>query len=118
MAPHNMSRPLLEQLADRFKGLGEANRLAVLSALRTGERTVTELVDETGLGQANLSKHLTILHRLGFVARRKEGLNVYYRLSDQDVFRICDIMCGQLDRETRARRASLPAKTVARRRRV
>ena len=102
-----MSRELLEQLADRFKALAEVNRLAVLSELRTGERTVSELIDDTGLNQANLSKHLTQLHRLGFVARRKEGLNVYYRLSDKDVFRLCDIMCGRMEREAETRSATL-----------
>ena len=102
-----MSRPLLEQLADRFKVLGEVNRLSVLAALRDGEQTVTELIDATGLGQANLSKHLTLLHRLGFVRRRKEGLNVFYSLADQDVFSICDLMCGRLEREHAARRRVL-----------
>jgi DNA-binding transcriptional ArsR family regulator len=105
--PKILTRPVLEQLADRFKVLGEVNRLTVLSALRQGEHTVTELIDETGLGQANLSKHLTLLHRLGFVSRRKEGLNVYYSLADEDVFSICDIMCGRLDREAAVRRSAL-----------
>lgn len=107
--PKSLPRPVLEQLADRFKVLGEVNRLTVLSNLRQGERTVTELMDETGLGQANLSKHLTLLHRLGFVTRRKEGLNVYYSLADEDVFSICDIMCGRLERETSLRRTVLGA---------
>ena len=111
-----MSRALLEQLADRFKVLGEANRLSVLSSLREGERTVTELMDDTKLGQANLSKHLMLLHRLGFVARRKEGLNVYYSLADEDVFSICDIMCGRLERETRVKRSALASRSRARRR--
>jgi ArsR family transcriptional regulator len=102
-----LTRPVLEQLADRFKVLGEVSRLTILSALRSGELTVTELMDETGLGQANLSKHLTLLHRLGFVGRRKEGLNVYYRLADEDVFSICDIMCGRLEREAGVRRSVL-----------
>jgi DNA-binding transcriptional ArsR family regulator len=56
---------------------------------------VGELVQETGLGQANVSKHLDVLRRYGFVARRKDGLNGFYRVADQDVFRICDIMCGR-----------------------
>jgi DNA-binding transcriptional ArsR family regulator len=111
-----MSRALLEQLADRFKVLGEVNRLSVLSALREGERTVTELMDDTGLEQANLSKHLMLLHRLGFVARRKEGLNVYYSLADEDVFSICDIMCGRLERESRVRRSALVRGARSRRR--
>jgi DNA-binding transcriptional ArsR family regulator len=48
------------------------------------------------LTQANLSKHLQMLHALGFVERRKQGLFVYYSLADQDIFRLCDIMCGRV----------------------
>ena len=84
----------LGQLADRFKALSEPNRLAMLSLLHAGELSVGELVDATGLGQANASKHLDVLRRHGFVARRKDGLNVFYRIADREVFRICDIMCG------------------------
>ena len=89
---------ILEHLADRFKALAEPNRLAILSTLHAGELSVGQLVDETGLGQANMSKHLDLLRRYGFVERRKDGLNVFYRLADKTVFRICDIMCGRLER--------------------
>ncbi|HUF31013.1 MAG TPA: metalloregulator ArsR/SmtB family transcription factor [Gemmatimonadaceae bacterium] len=92
---------LLELVADRFRALAEPVRLRILSVLRAGELTVTELVEETGLGQANLSKHLQLLHALGFVTRRKEGLHVYYALTDDDVFELCDIMCGRLGAEAR-----------------
>jgi DNA-binding transcriptional ArsR family regulator len=87
---------ILDQLADRFKALAERNRLAILSTLHGGELSVGELVRETGLGQANVSKHLDVLRRYGFVERRKDGLNAIYRLADREVFRICDIMCGPL----------------------
>jgi DNA-binding transcriptional ArsR family regulator len=85
---------LLDQLAERFKALAEPSRLVILSALHGGELSVGELVEETELGQANVSKHLDVLRRYGFVERRKEGLNVFYKVVDKDVFRICDIMCG------------------------
>ncbi len=85
---------LLSQLAERFKALAEPNRLAILSTLHAGELSVGALVEATGLGQANVSKHLDLLRRYGFVDRRKDGLNVFYRVADRDVFRICDIMCG------------------------
>jgi DNA-binding transcriptional ArsR family regulator len=98
-----LSRPLFEQLAERFRALAEPNRLAILSALRTGERTVTGLMDDTGLNQANLSKHLRMLHQQGYVARRKEGLHVFYRLRDEDVFRICDIVCSRIETDLRDR---------------
>ena len=84
----------LHRLADRFKALAEPNRLAILSALHAGELSVGALVRETGLGQANVSKHLDLLRRHGFVERRKSGLNAFYRVADEEVFRICDIMCG------------------------
>ena len=64
-------------IAERFKVLAEPARLEILNALRAGERTVTELVQDTGLGQANVSKHLGLLYAHNFVARRKEGVSVY-----------------------------------------
>ncbi len=85
---------VLGQLADRFKALAEPNRLAILSTLHGGELSVGALVGETGLGQANVSKHLDVLRRHGFVERRKDGLNAIYRIADREVFRICDVMCG------------------------
>lgn len=84
------------RIAERFKALGEPARLRILDALRRGELTVGELVEKTQLNQANLSKHLQLLHSLGFVGRSKRGLFVYYRLTDEDVFRLCDVMCGRI----------------------
>jgi len=94
---------LLELIAERFKALAEPARLRILNALRDGERTVSELMEETGFGQANISKHLQMLHSLGFVERRKEGLFVHYRLADESVFQLCDIVCGRLAAEASAR---------------
>lgn len=70
---------------------------------------MTQLVDDTGLAQANLSKHLQQLHSLGFVRRRREGLFAYYALADTSVSRMCDIMCGRLEAEMRARNKILTA---------
>lgn len=102
-----MTPELLALVAERFKALAEPARLQILNALRGGEMTVGELVDETELGQANVSKHLQLLHSLGFVSRRKEGLFVHYSLADRSVFQLCDIMCGRLEAETKTRRKLL-----------
>lgn len=99
MSEYPLTPELLGLIAERFKALGEPVRLGILNALREREMTVSELVQATGQGQANASKHLQLLHALGFVARRKDGLHVFYRLADDDVFRLCDIMCGRLVRE-------------------
>ena len=98
---------VLVLIAERFKALAEPARLHILNCLRGGELTVTELVEETELGQANVSKHLQLLHTLGFVSRRKEGLFVYYALADKSVFQLCDVMCGRLEAEMKARRKLL-----------
>lgn len=107
-----MTPALLARIADRFKALAEPARLHVLSALREGERTVGELGEDTGLAQANLSKHLQILHRTGFVTRRRDGMHVRYALAGDDVFRLCDLMCGRVETEMRAEaRALAPGRT-------
>ena len=104
MSNRVLSSEQMDLIADRFRVLGEPARLRILTALRDEERNVTELVRETGLTQANLSKHLQLLLRLGFVERRKEGVSTYYSLADRDVFRLCDIMCGRLEKEMNAAR--------------
>ncbi len=83
-------------VADRFRALGDATRLRILNALRAEEHTVGELVLETGLGQANVSKHLQTLHRQGFVERRKQGTRTIYRVDDPAVFELCDLVCGKI----------------------
>lgn len=94
-----LTPPVLALVAARFKALAEPARLTILDCLRAGELTVGELVEQTGLSQANVSRHLQLLHGLNFVARRKEGLYVYYRMADPGVFALCDLMCGRLDAE-------------------
>ncbi len=109
MARKPLSPATLALVAERFRALAEPARLQILQQLRSGESTVTGLVEATGLGQANVSKHLQVLLAAGFVGRRKDGLYTRYRLADQDVFRVCDLMCGRLETETRHRRRLLGA---------
>ena len=92
----------LQLVAQRFKVLAEPARLEVLNALRQGPLNVSTLIEATGLNQANLSKHLQLLHAGGFVTRRREGLFVIYAIADASVFTLCDIMCGQFERHAAA----------------
>ena len=101
MKARHITPELLPEVAGRFKVLAEPARLSVLNALRDGPLNVSALMEATGLNQANLSKHLQLLHAHGFVSRRREGLFVYYALADQSVFALCDILCGQLQRRAR-----------------
>jgi len=107
MATKRLTPEMIALIAQRFAALAEPARLHIMQALRGGERTVGALVDVTGLGTANVSKHLQLLHGAGFVTRRKEGLHVFYGLAGQDVFQLCDIMCGRLQAEAKSRRQVL-----------
>ncbi|HLV27445.1 MAG TPA: metalloregulator ArsR/SmtB family transcription factor [Gemmatimonadales bacterium] len=107
MGKLELTPEVLELISERFKALGESTRLQLLTSMREGEKSVNELVEETGLGQANVSKHLQILHAIGFVSRRKQGLFVYYSLADESVFTLCDIMCGQLEERLESQRRIL-----------
>lgn len=102
MGREAMPPVLLEQVAERFRALGEPVRLALLDALRTGEHTVGELVDATGQGQANVSRHLGVLHAAGLVSRRREGTFVHYAVADPGVYDLCDLVCGRLQRDAEA----------------
>lgn len=97
----------IEMLAARFKALAEPMRLRLLNVLRRGEKMVGELVEATGAGQANVSKHLGLLYRQGVVARRKEGLNVYYRIADEGIFELCELVCDSLEAQLDERRRAL-----------
>ena len=107
MGTHDMTPEVMELVAERFRVLAEPARLQLLNALRDNECTVSELVEATGLGQANASKHLQLLKAHGFVERRKEGLYVYYRIADPEVFQLCDLVCGQMERHSESVQARL-----------
>jgi DNA-binding transcriptional ArsR family regulator len=107
MPKPTLTPQLLALVADRLKVLAEPARLQVLHCLRVRELTVSEIIDATGLGQANVSRHLQLLHSHGFVSRRKDGLYVYYALADQRVFKLCDLVCDSLDATVTSRRRVL-----------
>lgn len=80
-------------MALTFRLLGDPTRLAVIRALLSGEeKNVGRLVEETGQSQSNVSKHLKHLTRAGMLARRKDGLQVYYRLVDPVVERLYELV--------------------------
>jgi len=105
-----LSAEVVGLIAERFKALSEPARLEILLSLGGGEKTVTQIVEESGLGQANVSKHLQSLHAAGFVARRKEGLYVYYFLADASVLKLCDMVHNRLEQELNARRKAFSSR--------
>ena len=91
-----LSEEALRQVAERFRALSDPSRLRLLNVLMGGERTVQELVDATGLGQANVSRRLALRRRAGVVSRRPEGRRAWYRIADPSIERLCALVCGSL----------------------
>jgi len=78
-------KKLFEQFARVAKSLASPNRLDLLETLAQGEKSVDALAHATGMSVANTSHHLQILRDSGLVESRKEGLQVIYRLSDDQI---------------------------------
>ena len=94
--PHPVPEELAELIARRFRALSEPLRVRILDLLRDGELSVNALAEQLGAGQQNVSKHLAVLVESGMLARRKDGIHVYYRIADDGVFALCDQVCGSL----------------------
>ena len=74
------------------KTISNPRRQAILDTIRDGEMTVSDLIKETGISQANLSQHLSILRSKGVVETRRDGNNVYYSLSDLKILEAYDLI--------------------------
>lgn len=93
---------LLETMAAKFRLIGEPTRLAILHALIDGgEKNVGQVVAETGRTEANVSRHLKQLAEGKMLARRKAGLQVFYRLTDPVIEQVCRLVCGSLSDEAK-----------------
>ena len=99
----SLSAETMESVASRFRALGEVSRLQLIQALHSGEKNVTDLVELTGLSQPNVSRHLAVLVTTGLIGRRKDGLNVLYRIVDESLAEICTIVCKSVSTQSRIR---------------
>ena len=82
------SRAMAVKATDKLKVYAQPQRLMILSFLLCGESTVSEIDNETGIGQPALSQQLAELRRAEIVKTRREGKQIWYDLSDETA-RIC-----------------------------
>lgn len=74
-----------EKQAKIFKALGDPTRLRIVEILCGGEKCVCKIIPETNKSQPTVSIHLRILTEAGLLKHRKEGLSVYYKLSNPEI---------------------------------
>jgi len=91
------------------KGLAHPTRIAILEILRRGEVCVCEMSPELGASQANVSQHLAVLRDSNLVVARREGMRMMYRVTDERVFRVLDLMGSIAHDQLNAARQALAA---------
>lgn len=84
------------RVADYFNVLSEPSRLRILYAVCSGEKSVSEVVELCGSSQANVSRHLSALHRADILLRRKEGTTVFYSIADNATVEMCQTVCAKI----------------------
>lgn len=92
----NEPQSVYDSLARYFSVLGEPARLRILHVLCRQERCVSEILRETGLAQANVSRHLGLMYQAGLVTRRREGTQVFYRVSSPVYLDLCRTVLTQV----------------------
>jgi DNA-binding transcriptional ArsR family regulator len=94
---------LLQEAARRFSLLADPTRLRIVSTLHDcGEISVGGLAAQTGIPLASVSQHLNRLAVGGIVGRRREGTSFLYRITDDTIEALCDIVCAGLRQQAEA----------------
>jgi DNA-binding transcriptional ArsR family regulator len=90
------SDEVFESAAEIFRVMSAPMRLKIISCLCNGEKNVSQLLEEIRTTQPNMSQHLNTLYRAGVIGRRREGVQVFYRLVNDRVVTLCRAVCTQI----------------------
>lgn len=85
-------KTLFELQSEVCKTLASPKRLEILNALKSGEKTVTELVNILGAPKANVSQHLAVMRHAGILKSRRAGVSIYYSVANPKVIKACVLM--------------------------
>jgi ArsR family transcriptional regulator len=83
---------VFELHAEVCKTLSHPKRLEILSILRSEELMAGDIVRRMNAPKANVSQHLALMRNAGILEARREGVNIYYRISSPKVIQACDLM--------------------------
>jgi ArsR family transcriptional regulator, virulence genes transcriptional regulator len=95
-------KKIFEMQCEICKALGHPLRLAIVDRLHSGEASATDLIAGLELSKANLSKHISLLTHGGIVESRRDGRQLFYRLTDPEIHKACSIMRSILLRRLKA----------------
>ena len=90
------SDEVFEKAAEIFRVMSAPMRLRIISALCHGEKNVGQLLAEIPTTQPNMSQHLSTLFLAGVLGKRRQGVQIHYRIVDDRVVSLCRALCAQL----------------------
>ena len=90
------SEEVFEKAAEIFRVMSAPMRLRIISALCNGERNVGELLAEINTTQPNMSQHLNTLYQAGVLGKRRDGVQIFYRIVNERVVSLCRAVCVQI----------------------
>lgn len=93
------SDQVFELAAEVFRVMSAPMRLKIISCLCEGEKNVSYLLSKINTTQPNMSQHLTTLYQAGVLGKRREGVQIYYRIIDERVSTMCRAVCMQIATE-------------------
>lgn len=102
---------ILELHARVCKTMAHPVRIALLNALREGERGVGYLAEAIDMPQATVSQHLAVLRNMGLLKNRRQGSEVYYRVAYPKMIQACDLLREVLFEHLREQEELLAATT-------
>jgi ArsR family transcriptional regulator len=91
---------VFELAAEVFRVMSAPMRLKIISSLCQAEKNVSELLSEIETTQPNMSQHLNTLYQAGVLGKRREGVQIFYRIIDERVANLCRTVCTQIAMET------------------
>ena len=93
---------VFEQAAELFRVMSASMRLKIISCLCDGEQNVTYLLSKIETTQPNMSQHLNTLFKSGVLAKRRDGVQIYYRIANEQVVNVCKAVCLQVSEDQAA----------------
>jgi DNA-binding transcriptional ArsR family regulator len=90
------SDAVFEQAADLFRLMSAPMRLKIISSLCQSEKNVSQLLQEIDTTQPNMSQHLNTLYGAGVLGRRRDGVQIFYRIIDERAAELCRSVCMQI----------------------
>jgi ArsR family transcriptional regulator len=85
-----------DSAAELFRVMSAPMRLKIINCLCDGEKNVSYLLTQVDTTQPNMSQHLNTLYQAGILGKRRDGVQIFYRIIDQRIVSICEAVCHEV----------------------